>query len=204
MTRQRVFLLIACIVGIFIAGALAWRAGVFDDQAAQAGAVGGPFQLVDQTGRPVDQTVLNGKWSAVFFGFTFCPEACPTTLFTLARAQDLLGPRGKSLQPVFISVDPARDTPRQMALYLSNDAFPKGTLGLTGTVQQTDAAAKAYRVYHQKSGEGPDYLIDHSTVTYLMSPKGRFVCAIPYGLTPEQAAERIRKAMREGPNATAC
>jgi protein SCO1/2 len=203
LDRRKLLLLALAAFAVALGAAAAYRFGAFD-RPQQTALVGGPFQLVDQTGRPVDETVLNGKWSAVFFGFTYCPEACPTTLVTLARAQDLLGPRGKSLQPVFISVDPARDTPRQMALYLSNDAFPKGTLGLTGTVQQTDAAAKAYRVFHQKSGEGPGYLIDHSTVTYLMSPKGRFVCAIPYGLTPEQAAERIKKAMREGPDATAC
>ena len=94
MTRQRVFLLIACIVGVFIAGALAWRAGVFDGQDAQAGAVGGPFQLVDQTGRPVDESVLKGKWSVVFFGFTYCPDVCPGTLQARTAAHDQLGAKG--------------------------------------------------------------------------------------------------------------
>ena len=168
------------------------------------GLVGGPFHLVDQDGKAVDEGILKGKWSAVFFGFTYCPDACPTTLTGLKQTQDLLGPRAKDFQTVFVSLDPARDTPVQMKSYLSNDAFPKGSLGLTGTQAQTDAAAKVYRVYHQKNGEGADYLVDHSVVTYLMSPKGRFVCALPAGLTPDQTADRIGKAMRDGPNAENC
>lgn len=204
MQRRTLLLLAGLVLGLALAGAWAYRAGLFERPAPQTAAVGGPFHLVDQKGRPVDESILKGKWSAVFFGFTYCPEACPTTLFALAQAQDRLGPKAKDLQPVFISVDPARDTPAQMANYLSNDAFPKGTIGLTGSAEQVGAAAKAYKVYFQKTGEGEDYLVDHSTITYLMSPKGRFVCVIPYGLTPEQMADRIGKAMREGPNAQGC
>jgi protein SCO1/2 len=167
-------------------------------------AVGGPFQLVDQNGKPRDESALKGKWSAVFFGFTFCPEACPTTLLALGQAQDLLGPRGESLQAVFISVDPERDTPQAVRAYLDNPVFPQGSIGLTGKAPQVDAAARAYHVFYQKEGEGPDYTVNHTTLTYLMNPKGRFACVLPYGLTPEQLADRIGKAMRSGPDARNC
>lgn len=158
--------------------------------------VGGPFHLVDQNGRAVDQSLLQGKWSLVFFGYTFCPDVCPTTLTTLAQAQDRLGPKARKLQVVFISVDPARDTPAQLKTYLSSPAFPKGTVGLTGTPQQVDAAAKAYKVYYAKHGTGSDYSMDHSAAVYLMDPKGRFNRVVAYGLTPDEIARQVSDAMR--------
>jgi protein SCO1/2 len=166
--------------------------------------VGGPFQLLDQSGRNVDQRLLKGKWSVVFFGFTYCPDACPTTLFALGQAEELLGKDASDVQTVFISVDPARDTVKQMAAYLANDAYPKDIWGLTGTPAQVDAAAKAYHVYHQKVGAGPDYTVNHSTISYLMNPQGRFTCVIRYGETPEQLAAHIRAAKKQGPRATSC
>lgn len=166
--------------------------------------VGGPFQLTDQTGKARDESLLKGKWSVVFFGFTFCPEACPTTLLALGQAQDLLGPRGQSLQSVFISVDPERDTPQAVGAYLNNPVFPKGSVGLTGTAAQVDAVTRAYHVFYQKEGDGPDYNVNHSTLTYLMNPRGKFACVLPYGLTPEQLADRIGKAMRAGSDAQNC
>lgn len=205
MKRQTLALLAILAVAAALALGLAVRGGLFRGAEESAGpVVGGPFHLVDQAGKPVDESVLKGKWNAVFFGFTFCPEACPTTLFTLGQAQKLLGPKGDDLRTVFISVDPERDTPAQLANYLNNDAFPKGTLGLTGSMAQVDQAVKAYHAYYEKDGEGPNYNVNHSTATYLMSPKGRFVCVLPYGLTPEQTAERIGKAMRAGAGASNC
>src|SRR6185295_6464221 len=97
---------------------VAVRRGVLTPKSETA-AVGGPFQLVDQTRRKVDQTVLKGKWSAVFFGFTNCPDACPTTLFALGQAEKLLGAKADAVQTIFVSVDPARDTPERLAAYLS-------------------------------------------------------------------------------------
>lgn len=202
MDRRKLIILGLGLLAVVLVGAYALSE--HRGAPASTAAVGGPFQLVDVNGRATDESVLKGKWSAVFFGFTYCPDACPTTLYMLGQAEDLLGPRAKDFQAVFISVDPARDTPAKMKEYLSNDAFPKNVVGLTGTQAQTDAAAKAYRVYHAKNGEGPDYLVDHSVVTYLVSPKGRFVCALPHGLTPEQASERIKGAMRQGLNAADC
>jgi protein SCO1/2 len=163
-----------------------------------AAAIGGPFHLVDQDGKAVDQSVLKGKWSAVFFGYTFCPDFCPTNLQTLARAQDQLGARGKDFQVVFISIDPERDTPQLLKTYLGNQGFPKGAVGLTGTPAQVAEAAKVYRAYYHKAGQGPDYLMDHSSVTYLMDPQGRFVEPIREGVTPDEVAKQISKAMAGG------
>ncbi len=196
MTRQRILLLLACLAGLLAAGAIAWRAGVFQSQEQSAGLVGGPFQLVDQIGKPVDESILKGKWSVVFFGFTYCPDVCPGTLQALTAATDQLGSKADDLRIVFISVDPERDTPAKVRAWLEAQQPPAGTVGLTGTVAQTDAAAKAYRVFHEKAGEGPDYLVNHSTAMYLMDPKGRFRKVLPYGMTPEQLADQIRAGMR--------
>jgi protein SCO1 len=182
---------------------LAVRRGILGAQ-PQTAAIGGPFHLVDQTGRPTDAGALKRKWSAVFFGYTYCPEACPTTLLALGQAEKLLGPKSADFQTVFVSVDPARDTPKVLANYLSNTAFPRHTLGLTGTPQQVAQAAGAYHVFYQKAGEGPDYQVNHSTITYLMGPTGDFVCVIPYGETPQQMAGQIEAAMKQGSHARSC
>lgn len=177
---------------------LAVRNQGFGPPARPTAAVGGPFSMVDQDGRAVDETVLKGKWSAVFFGFTYCPDVCPTTLQTLTAAEDLLGPKARDLQVVFVTVDPERDTPAQLKAYLSADSFPKGTLGLTGSPEQVAAIAKAYHVFYEKAGEGDDYLVNHSTPTYLMDPKGNFNRVIPYNLPPDEVARQISDAMRAG------
>lgn len=203
MSRRNLILILTCVLGLAIVGGIAWRAGVFQTASTAAGesrgqpAVGGPFELVNQNGQPVDETILKGKWSAVFFGFTYCPDVCPTTMQTLAVVQDQLGPKAKDFQVVFISVDPERDTPEQLATYLSNEVFPKGVIGLTGTPAQVDAAAKAYRLYYKKVGEGEDYLMDHFSGTYLMDPKGEFSRILPYNIPPEELTRQITDAMRE-------
>ena len=157
--------------------------------------VGGPFQLVDQDGRPADQSLLKGKWSAVFFGYTYCPDVCPTTMQALAGAEAKLGDKAKNLQVVFVSVDPERDTPTQLKTYLSTPAFPKGAIGLTGTPAQVAAAAKAYRVYYQKEGQGEGYTVAHSSIVYLMNPAGKFVTALTESQTPSEVATQIGAAM---------
>lgn len=194
MSRRNLTLIAVCVLGLALLAGVAWKGGLF--QAQPVATVGGPFRLVDQTGKPVDESVLKGKWSAVFFGFTYCPDVCPTTLQVLAQAKDRLGPKGQDLQVIFISVDPERDTPEQLARYLSGDAFPKGTIGLTGTPEQVAAAAKAYRVFYEKAGTGSDYLINHSTPTYLMDPKGRFNRVLPFGIGPDEVATQVANAMR--------
>lgn len=200
---SRTMLVILAVLALAFAAitGLAVRKGILGSQ-EQSAAIGGPFHLVDQNGKAVDEKVLKGKWSAVFFGFTYCPEACPTTLFALGQTEKLLN--AKDFQTVFVSVDPARDTPAQLSTYLSNSAFPRAAVGLTGTSDQVASVAKAYHVFYQKAGEGPGYTINHSTITYLMSPRGQFVCVIPYGAPPEVMAKMIKSAMARGPRAQSC
>lgn len=160
--------------------------------------VGGPFQLVDDDGRPVDQSMLEGKWSLVFFGFTYCPDFCPTTLAALDATKQRLGDKAKDLQIIFISIDPERDTPQALKDYLSSDGFPEGVIGLTGTPAQVKAAADAYKAYYQKVGEGEGYTMNHSLTVYLMGPDGKFRTAVAEELGPDRSAEVIERAMARG------
>ncbi len=160
--------------------------------------VGGPFQLVNQDGEAVDQTLLNGRWTLVFFGFTYCPDFCPTTLGMLEATKQALGDRADDVQIVFISVDPERDTPRALKDYLSSDGFPEGVIGLTGTPAQVRAAADAYKAAYAKVGEGEAYTMNHSLTIYLMGPDGRFRSALGHDLGPENSARIIERAMARG------
>jgi protein SCO1/2 len=160
--------------------------------------VGGDFELVNQDGQAVDQTMLNGKWSLVFFGFTYCPEFCPTTLAEMAVVQQRLGDKANDLQIVFVSVDPQRDTPQALKDYLSSDGFPKGTIGLTGTPEQVATAAKAYRAFYEKVGEGEAYTMNHSLTVYLMGPDGKFRTAVAYGMGPDKTTKIIEDAITRG------
>ena len=160
--------------------------------------VGGPFQLVNQEDQAVDQSLLDGKWSLVFFGFTYCPDFCPTTLTALEATRQRLGDQADDLQIVFISVDPERDTPQALKDYLLSDGFPPGVIGLTGSQEQVAGAARAYRAYYEKVGEGDAYTMNHSLTVYLMGPDGRFRSAIAHDLGPERSAELIRRVMARG------
>jgi len=159
--------------------------------------IGGPFKMVDQNGRPVDERVLLGKWSAVFFGYTYCPDTCPATLSALAATQARLGAAAKTFQVVFVSVDPARDTPAQMKLYLSAQGFPGGAVGLTGSPAQVADIAKAYAAIYAKVGTGPDYQVQHSAAIYLMDPHGKFVRPLNEAQGPDAMAKQINEAMQQ-------
>lgn len=158
-------------------------------------AIGGPFQLVDQNGRTVDQSILDGKWTAIYFGFTYCPDACPTTLQALAEAQKKLGGKARNFQVMLISVDPERDTPAALKTYLDNQVFPQGAIGLTGTPEQIAAVAKEYKVYYKKVPNGDSYTVDHASLIYLMDPKGRFAQVIGHGTPPDDIARIVRDTM---------
>jgi protein SCO1/2 len=196
--RNRLILLAAALaLGLPLTGCNQPSGGATVASSGEA-LVGGPFQLVDQNGRPADQTLLKGKWSAVFFGYTYCPDVCPTTMQALAGAEAKLGDKARNLQVVFISVDPERDTPAQLKTYLSTPAFPQGAIGLTGTPAQVAAAAKAYRVYFQKDGKGEGYSVAHSSIVYLMDPQGKFASALTESQTPSEVATQIGDAMAKG------
>jgi protein SCO1/2 len=157
-----------------------------------ARAIGGPFQLVDQNGNTVTEAALKGKWSLVYFGYTHCPDACPTALNDISIALSELGAKRDQVRPIFITVDPERDTPKVLKDYVT--AFDAPILGLTGTPEQVAKAAKDYRVYYAKHPEaGGDYSMDHSSVIYVMDPEGRFTASFTPDSTPEQMAERLKK-----------
>jgi len=157
--------------------------------------IGGPFQLVDMNGRPVTEKTLLGKPTAIFFGFTYCPEVCPTTMAEMTAWLKALGPDADRLNVVFVSVDPERDTPEQLKLYLSN--FDRRIQGFTGPPDAVARTAKAYRVYYQKvATEGGGYTMDHSSAIYLFDAQGRFVEPIGYGGPPERGLDQLRALLK--------
>jgi len=155
-------------------------------------AVGGPFHLEDQNGRPVSDADMKGKPFLVFFGFTHCPDICPTTLFEISQVFKALGPDANRTGALFITVDPERDTAAVLKDYLSN--FDPHLRGLTGDRTSIDAAIKAYRVYAKKIPlENGDYTMDHTAVVYLMDKDGNFVAPFNVSRTPEAEAADLRR-----------
>lgn len=171
-----------------------------DDQFAQCrqgqvaggtSAIGGPFTLVSETGETVTDKDVITEPSLLYFGYTFCPDVCPLDNSRNAEAIELLESRGQIVQPVFISIDPNRDTPEVMAEF--TDYLHPRMLGLTGSAEQVKAASQAYRTYYKKqeSDDEEYYLVDHSTFTYLVMPEQGFVEYFKRDVTPEQMADRI-------------
>jgi protein SCO1 len=160
--------------------------------AIQAAAIGGPFHLIDQNGQPFSDEDLKGKTFLVFFGFTHCPDVCPTTLFEISEIMRNLGPEADRTAALFISVDPERDTAEAMKDYLSS--FDPHVRGLTGNAADLAAVAKAYRVYYKKVLlDGGDYTMDHTAIVYLMDKEGRFVSPFNMKRSAEVAAADLRK-----------
>lgn len=197
--RSPRFMLIAAVLaGLVILGTGAFLVLVLHDSPRGAAgtvlgsAIGGPFQLVDQNGKTVTEADLKGKWSLVYFGYTHCPDACPTALNDISIALADLGPKRDAVRPVFITVDPERDTPESLKAYVTS--FDAPILALTGSPEQVAKAAKGYRVYYAKHPEaGGDYSMDHSSVIYVMDPEGRFTASFTHESAPEQIAERLKK-----------
>ena len=158
--------------------------------------IGGPFSLMNHDGKRVTHEDFRGKYMLIMFGYTYCPDICPGELQTIANALDELGPMADAIVPVFVTVDPQRDTVTKVGDYVKN--FSPRIVGLTGTVEEIKAAAKAYRVYYAKESSPPpspgnEYLISHSTFIYLMSPNGEYVTHFVYGVTSEQMAAKLKK-----------
>jgi protein SCO1/2 len=194
--RRRAFLL-AC-AGAIAAGALcvlgfeALRGRSPSSGVPGSAAIGGPFTLVDTQGKVFTDRDLLGRPSVVYFGFTYCPEVCPTTLAALSAWMRALGPDADKLNVVFVTVDPERDTPRQMGLYLSS--FDHRIRGLTGAPAQVAQAAKAYLVYYQKVPlDGGSYTMDHSTGVYLMDRQGHLQDLIAYQEPSAQALAKLKR-----------
>ena len=174
--------------------------GLSDSGAVRTGvaAIGGPFTLVDNTGKAVTEMTLAGKPYAMYFGYTFCPEVCPTTLFDLSRWIKDLGPDADKLNYVFVTVDPERDTVQLMHTYLSS--FDKHIHGYTGTAEQIAKIAKEYRVYYKKiPTDDGGYVMDHSAMIYLMGPDDKFVSLIRYQEDDASALAKLRKLVAMTP-----
>jgi protein SCO1/2 len=155
-------------------------------------AIGGPFKLIDQNGRTVTDADFKGEPSLVFFGFTHCPDACPTTLLELSDVLQQLGPASSKLHVLFITVDPERDDVASLKDYLSS--FHPQVIGLTGDPTAIAAVAKQYRVYYKKvPTEAGDYTMDHTALVYLMDRNGHFVAPFNLRRTPEEAAADLRR-----------
>lgn len=188
---------LASLVGLVIAAGIAWWQVNSASRMASTGLppLGGPFTLVDHTGRTVTQADFGGKLKLIYFGYTYCPDVCPTELSTIAAVMDRLGPDAERVQPLFISIDPARDTVPHMAGYVA--LFHPRLIGLTGTAEQVAAAARAYRVYYAKAPNGgeTDYLMDHSSFVYLTGPDGAVKAIFPAKTAPETMADGIRKTL---------
>ncbi|MCX8100192.1 MAG: SCO family protein [Geminicoccaceae bacterium] len=195
--RQRVLILVLVVlaaVSAALAGALVARSDRAAQRVAGVGEVqiGGPLDLVHHSGRRFAEAELAGKYRLVYFGYTYCPDMCPLGLLTMSEALDRLPPDiAQLIQPIFVSVDPERDTPPVLAAYVGS--FHPRLIGLTGTVEEIEAVKRAWRVYARKSEEsrGADYLVDHSTFTYLMGPDGRYLAHFGHGTSPEQMADRL-------------
>ncbi len=200
---RRPILILAAIVLLIAAGLGGYAfLGSADHRPSGSGValVGGPFSMVDQDGKRVTEKDFLGKYMLVFFGYTYCPDVCPTELQVMTAALDQMGPEASRIQPIFVSIDPARDTPAVLKAYVGN--FGPRLIGLTGTAEEVAAIAKAYRVYYAKaatSGSGTDYLMDHSSIIYLMGPDGRFVTHMAYTTDAAKLAAELKETLRTSP-----
>jgi protein SCO1/2 len=195
VNASRVMLLLAAFLGglFLFFGAIIFVTGRAPSPVGPAiAAVGGPFHLEDQNGKPISDQDLKGRPFLVFFGFTHCPDICPTTLFEMSQLMRTLGPDADRTAAVFITVDPERDTPAVIKDYLSN--FDPHFRGLTGDQASVTAALKAYRVYAKKVPlDNGDYTMDHTALVYLMDKDGRFVAPFNVNRTPEAEAADLRR-----------
>ena len=196
MNRRFAFGLAVGLIIIAAIGAVEFHAffrGADATSPATSSAAGGPFSLIDGSGATVTDQTYRGKWELVFFGYTYCPDLCPTTLNTISDALTALGPLADKVQPLFITIDPKRDTQAVMRDYVKN--FDPRIVGLTGSPEAIAAVAKEYKIYYavHRTGDGPDdYLMDHSGFVYLMDPAGRFVRVLSGETAARAMADKLR------------
>lgn len=198
--------LLAVLVGSLTACGPATNVG----EAGQAGSttvssgtadLGGAFTLVDDQGAVVTEADFEGEPTLLYFGFTYCPDVCPTALQKLGAAQERMGEYGDDVQFVLVSVDPERDTPEQMATYVTNNGFPEGLRGFTGTVEQIETIKSAYKVYAQKvtlDDSAMGYTVDHQDLVFLLGNDGQFVDFFTNRSTPSEIAARTRLYLTRG------
>ena len=205
MTASRLRLALYIFTGFVVGGLIALavlpeaRARLFPAATVKTmgqALVGGPFTLTDHTGRRVTDQDFRGRVMMVFFGFTFCPDVCPTALQVMAAALDKIGSKAEQITPVLITVDPERDTPEQMAMYVKS--FHPRLVGLTGSPEEIAAVAKAYRVYFKRVADPKSsggYTMDHSAIIYVMGPDGAFRTHFTYTADANAMAERLTRLL---------
>ena len=199
--RSIVFTIAGVVLGAGVAVALLpqVRERIFphlEQQVSGKALVGGPFTLTDTTGKRITDQDFRGKYMLVFFGYTSCPDICPTTLQLMAGVLEKLGPKADRITPIFISVDPERDTPKKLQSYVKS--FDPRLIGLTGTPDEIAAAAKVYRLYYAKvpnKDKPGDYTMDHSSVIYVMDPKGDFVTHFTSTSSIDEMADKLGKLL---------
>lgn len=163
--------------------------------------IGGAFTLVDDTGATVTEAALQGKPHLIYFGFSYCPDICPTALQKLGASQDILGRSADDVGYILFSVDPERDTPESLALYVTANGFPKSLRGFTGSVEQVEVAKAAYKVFAQKSpleDSAAGYTVDHQDLIFLMGKDGKFVDYFSGRSTPKDIASRVQYYLKSG------
>lgn len=198
MKKNRTSLIALLAVVAVAAIAIGLRMAVWSggEHSAQA-TIGGPFTLVDGDGKTVTDQDFRGKWMLIYFGYTFCPDVCPTSLTVVAGALDKLAPAQlDKVTPILVTVDPARDTPPVMKDYAA--AFHPKMVGLTGSEDQIAAVKKAYKVYaaRAKGGDEQTYTVDHSSILYLVGPDGRFVAHFPHGTSVDDLTAALNKHLK--------
>ncbi|MCP4936156.1 MAG: SCO family protein [bacterium] len=158
--------------------------------------VGGNYSLIDHTGKRVSNQNFHGKYQLVYFGYTYCPDVCPLSLNAISEAMEALGPLADEITPLFITVDPERDTVEQMASYVEN--FDKRTIGLTGTKQEVALAANAYKIFSEKVVDNDSKMVtyDHSSVIYLMDRQGKYLAQFAHGARSDKMAQKIRSLIK--------
>ncbi len=192
-TSQILLIVSAFVTGLVVfAGVFLYASGNFGGAGQGASVIGGPFKLVDQNGHQITDADMKGRPFLVFFGYTHCPDVCPTTLFDVSEIMRALGKDADRTGALFITVDPERDTPAVMKDYLSS--FDPHLRGATGDRAAIDAAEKGYRVYAKKvPTDKGDYSMDHTALVYLMDKQGRFIAPFSLKRRPEEAAADLRR-----------
>lgn len=163
--------------------------------------IGGPFDLINQDGEAVNFQTYLGKPQLIYFGFGYCPDVCPMSLQKIGAAMDILGAQQAEIQPMLFSIDPERDTPESLKLYLTAAGFPKNMVALTGSQEQVDAAIKTYRIFAKRVDDAQSaagYTMDHASLFYLMDAQGEFVDIMGHDTTPPKMAARLKRYLKTG------
>ncbi|KXV01131.1 electron transporter SenC [Gluconobacter potus] len=183
------------VIGLLLSGAVGLRSFL---AARSSQVIGGPYALMDTQGRDVTQSAFHGRYTLIYFGYTHCIDVCPLTLATVSQALDMLGPKAHRVVPIFISVDPSRDTPDVVGDYVRH--FSPDIVGLTGSVTQIHTVIEEFHVMARRRATiadhmSDDYLMDHSSVLYLMDGENRLVSVLPVDSSPQEIAGRLRRLL---------